>query len=80
MMKKSIYLTPQIPFNIHGAFNKVPDFFVQAFKIVIDSWKFSMLLQYILWDDWPIFIISGSNVKLQQELKYTLLKPDCHSW
>ena len=42
-----------------GGFNKFPDFFVQAFKIVIDSWKFSMLLLYILWDDWPIFMISG---------------------
>ena len=39
-----------------------------------------MLLLYILWDDWPIFIISGSNEPLQQELEYTLLKPDCHSW
>ena len=55
-------------------------FFVQAFKIVVDSWKFTMLLLYILWDDWPIFMISGSNEQLQQELKYTLLKPDCHSW
>ena len=55
-------------------------FFVQAFKIVIDSWKFSMLLLYILWDDWPIFMISGSNEQLQQKLEYTLLKPDCHSW
>ena len=26
------------------------------------------------------FIISGSNEQLQQELVYTLLKPDCHSW
>ena len=34
-------------------------FFVWAFKIVVDSWKFSMLLLYILWDDWPIFMISG---------------------
>ena len=42
--------------------------------------KFSMLLLYILWDDWPIFMISGSNEQLQQELEYTLLKPDCHSW
>ena len=65
---------------IRGAFNKFPDFFVQAFKIVIDSWKFSMLLLYIFWDDWPIFMISGSNEQLQQELEYTLLKPDCHSW
>ena len=39
-----------------------------------------MLLLYILWDDWPIFMISGSNEQLQQQLEYTLLKPDCHSW
>ena len=25
-------------------------------------------------------MISGSNELLQQELEYTLLKPDCHSW
>ena len=54
-------------------------FFVWAFKIVVDSWKFSMLLWYILWDDWPIFMISSSNEQLQQQLEYTLLKPDCHS-
>ena len=57
-----------------------PDFFVQAFKIVVDSWKFTMLLLYILWDDWLIFMISRSNEQLQQQLEYTLLKPDCHSW
>ena len=51
-----------------------------AFKIVVDSSKFSMLLLYILWDAWPIFRISGSNEQLQQQLEYTLLKPDCHSW
>ena len=39
-----------------------------------------MLLLYILWDDLPIFMISGLNEQLQQELEYTLLKPDCHSW
>ena len=39
-----------------------------------------MLLLYILWDDWPIFRISGSNQQLQQQLEYTRLKPDCHSW
>ena len=55
-------------------------FFLWAFKIVVDSWKFSMLLLYILWDDWPIFMISGSNEQLQQQLEYTLLKSDCHSW
>ena len=26
-------------------------FFVLAFKIVVDSWKFTRLLLYILWDD-----------------------------
>ena len=55
-------------------------FMVQAFKIVVDSWKFSMLLLYILSDDWPIFMISRSNEQLQQKFEYTLLKPDCHSW
>ena len=55
-------------------------FFVQAFKIVVDSWKFSMLLLYIFWEDWPIIMISGSNDTLQQQLEYTLLKPDCYSW
>ena len=55
-------------------------FFVQAFKIVVDSWKFTTLLLYILWDDWPIFMISGSNEYLLQELEYTLLKTDYHSW
>ena len=39
-----------------------------------------MLLLYILWDDWPIFMISASNEQLQQQLEYTLLKPHCHSW
>ena len=54
--------------------------FIWPFKIVIDSWKFSMSLLYVLWDDWPIFMISGSNQQLQQQLEYTLVKPDCHSW
>ena len=49
-------------------------FFVPAFKIAVDSWKFSMLLLYIY--DWPIFMISYSNQQLQQELGYTQLKPD----
>ena len=25
-------------------------------------------------------MISGSNERLQQQLEYTVLKPDCHSW
>ena len=55
-------------------------FFVHSFKIVVNSWKFSMLLLYILWDDRSIFMISGSNEQLQPQLEYTLLNPDCHSW
>ena len=66
--------------EIRGAFNRFTDFYVQPFKIVVDSWKFSMILLYILWDDWRIFMISGSNKLLQQLLEYTLLKPDCHIW
>ena len=65
----------KIKIFIHGAFNKFPIFLVQAFKIVVDSWKFSVLLLYILWDDWP-----GSTEQLQLQLEYTLLKPDCHIW
>ena len=59
---------------IRGAYDKFPDVFVLAFKIL------KMLLLYILWDDWPIFMISGLNEQLQQQLEYTILKPDCHSW
>ena len=55
-------------------------FFVLAFKIVVDSSKFIMLLLYILWDDWQIFMISSSNEQQQQQLEYILLKPDYHSW
>ena len=43
------------------------------------SWKFSILLLYILWDDRPIFMISASNEQLQQQLEYTLLEPDWHA-
>ena len=39
-----------------------------------------MLLLYILWDDRQTFMNLGSNEQLQQQLEYTLLKPDCHSW
>ena len=63
-----IYIGPSLSFQI---------FLYRHLKF---SWKFSMLLLYILWDDWPIFMISGSNQQLHQELEYTRLKPDCHSW
>ena len=48
--------------------------------IVVNSWNFNILLLYIIWDDWPIFMSSGSNEQLQQQLEYTLRTPDCHSW
>ena len=64
--------------HFRGAYDKFPGFFVWAFKIVVDS--FTLLLLYILCDDWPIFMISGSKEQLQHELEYNLLKPDCHSW
>ena len=34
------------------------------------------------YDNWlfPMHMISDSNEQLQQQLEYTLLKPDCHSW
>ena len=66
-----------VEYFIRGAFQT---FFVQVFKIVIDSWKSSRLLLNILWDDRLIFMIPGLNEQLQQELEYTLLKPDSHSW
>ena len=55
-------------------------FFVQAFNIVVDSWKFIILLLYITGDDWPIIMISGSNEQREQEWEYILLNPDCLSW
>ena len=76
--KCHLNLVQQSKYVVHSI--SFQTFFVQAFKIVVDSWKFSMLLLYILWDDWPIFMISASNEQLQRDLEYTLLKPDCHSW
>ena len=65
---------------IYASFNKFPTFFILPFKIVVDSLKLSMLLLYILWEGRSIFRISDLNKQLQQELEYTLLKPDYHSW
>ena len=65
--------------KIRGAFKCFQTFLYRHLKLSY-SWKFTMLLLYILWDDWPIFMISASNEQLQRQLEYTLLKPDCHSW
>ena len=48
---------------LRDAFNKFPDFF---------------LYRHLQRDDRPIFLILGSNKQLQQQLEYTLLKPDSH--
>ena len=50
-----------------------------ALRTCRNQWTFIMLLLYILWDDWPVFMIPGLNKQLQQQLEYTLLKIDCHS-
>ena len=55
-------------------------FFVQTFRIVEDSWKFNMLLLYILWDDWPFFYDFRFKWTATAGIRNTLLKPDCHSW
>ena len=33
---------------IRGVFNKFPDFFVRAFKIVVDSWKFTVIAIHLM--------------------------------
>ena len=69
--KEHIYMANSISFLT---------FFVQAFKILANSWEFTMLLLCILWDGWSVNMISGSNEQLQQQLEYTLLKPDFYRW
>ena len=44
-------------------------FFVQAFKIVEHSWKFIILLLYILRGDWSIFMISNMQTGREDTLK-----------
>ena len=33
---------------VRGEFNKFPDFFVQIFKIVVDSWKFTVIARHLM--------------------------------
>ena len=63
--------------NMWGCGSTPPKDVLIFFKNFLD---FRMLLLYILWEDRPILMISGSNEQLQQQLEYTLLNPDCHSW
>ena len=75
-----LHKVPPINKYIQDAYDKFPAFFWTGIKNYVDSQKFSILLIYILWDDWPIFMISGSNEQLQKQLEYTVLKTDCRSW
>ena len=43
-----IFMHIYIFIYIRGTLNKFPDFFIQAFKTVVDSRKCTMLLLYIL--------------------------------
>ena len=77
---EDLWIENQDLLKYEGHMISFQSFLAQAFKIVVDSWEFSILLLYILWDDWPILMISGLNEQLQQQLEYALLKPDCYSW
>ena len=75
-MVKNEHLTKETEFLLNAASKDViwteyevhtisfQTFFGWVFKIVVHSSKFSMLLLYILWDDWPMFMISGLNEHL----------------
>ena len=55
-------------------------FLVQAFKfVVVLKIQYVIAIHVMRWLT-NFFMISSSNKQLQQELEYTLLKPDCHSW
>ena len=56
---------------VFGAFNSFPYFFVQAFKIVVDSWKFSM---YEMTDQYLWFQVQMNSYSSNWNT------PDCHSW
>ena len=43
-----VILILQFGGDVRGAFNKFTDFFVQAFKIIVDACKLTMLLLYML--------------------------------
>ena len=58
---------------ISGAFNKFPDVLIQAFKIVVDSWKFTMRWLTNFYDfifKWTATAVIGIQPT----------KADCHSW
>ena len=54
-------------------------FHVQSFKIVVDSWKFSMLLLFLLWDD-DQFLWFQVQINSYSSNWIHPTKPNCHSW
>ena len=49
-MYHTVLFTTNLSFQyiyVRDEFNNFLDFFVQAFKIIVDPWKFSILLLYI---------------------------------
>ena len=55
-------------------------FWYRHFKIVVDYWKFRIVIVIHLMRWLTNFYDFRSNEQLQQQFEYTLLKPDCHSW
>ena len=70
----SIYI--YIYIYIRGACDRFPD----IFRIGIYNRRRLLKIQYVIAIHLKIFMISVSNEQLHQQLEYTLLKPNCHSW
>ena len=59
----------------------VPSIIFQTFFCTsIQNCRRCLKIQYVIAIHLMRWLISSSNEQLQQELQYTLLKPDCHSW
>ena len=58
---------------MRSTFNKFPDFFLYRFLYC----RIHLKIQYVIAIR---LMISASNEPIQQQLEYTLLKTDCHSW
>ena len=58
--------------HIRGAYDKFPDFF----RMGIYNCRRLLKIHYVI----AIHLMTNFYDQLQQELEYTLLKPDCHSW
>ena len=74
-----IYIYIYIYIYLQGAYNKFPDFFCTGSKNYWRLLKIHYVIAiYVM--RFMIFMILDSSEQLQQELEYTRLKPDYHSW